>query len=153
MANSKRLVLLNHLRDTLLPGITTGAGFNHTVKLAERGVRSLDTLTDDQVPALFVVAADEQRENMDGRVNFQSRMNVAVVGYVKDANGAPGKVQEQVDNLIEDLTKKLYADITQGARCLTTEIRSVTVDAGDLGEYGGFVMEVEFMYAAPTATP
>lgn len=153
MANSKRKVLINYLRDTLLPTITTGGGYNNTVKLVERGIQPYENLTDDQFPALFLVAPDEDRRNITVKPDFQSDLNLVIVGYVKDADGSPGKAQEAVDDLIEDLTKALYVDVKQGGRCHETEIGRITADSGDLGTYAGFVLEVRFMYTADGTTP
>ncbi len=153
MANSKRLTLLNYLRDTLFPGITVAGGYNYTFGLCERGVRPVDSLTGEQFPATFIGAPEETRQNMDGRVNFQSRIQVPIHIVVKDADGVPGKLQEAIDNAVEDATKRLYVDITQGGRCHTTEIQSIQPAISDLEHIGGVTVLVEFMYAAATATP
>lgn len=152
MADSKRKQLLDYVVSTILAAITTGSGYNVTPATIERGIRNPETLDDGKFPALFVAGADETRENST-RTHFQSRMFVKIVGFVKDANGVPGAIQTQLDNLIEDVTKAFYQAPTQNNLAMWTEVQSVATDDGDLGAVAGFAMVVELRYSATNTAP
>ena len=148
---STRQTFLTYLRDTLFPTLTTGNGYNFTVATNERGIRNVATMPAELFPALFIVNADEARKNST-RVHFQSTMSVNIAGFVRDTNGIPGALQEELDKLIEDVTKVLYADPTQGNRVMWTEVSRVDTDDGDLAQMAGFVMQVDFQYSAVATT-
>lgn len=149
MANSQRQVILTYLASTLFPTITTGAGYNFTVATYERGLKSVDQMTNSDFPALFVSSADEQRENITHR-DFKSVMTVIIHGAVKSSDGV---VQVELDKLIEDVTKALSADYTQGGRVAYTDIKSVVTDEGDQHPHAFFRMEVAMLYKSVGTTP
>jgi len=148
---STRQNILDYLTGTLFPSITIGNGYNFTVAISERGVRGYETMNDSEFPALFVASADESRESKT-RTHFQSTMNVFVYGMVK-ADASIGRVQVQLDKLIEDLTKAIFVDCTQGGRTTWTDIKSINCDDGDIQDHGFFIATIEFGYMATTTSP
>ena len=153
---SKRSTILEHLRETLFPGITTTAGYNNTLNTIERGQRSRSSLGDTDFPALFIVTTKEKRKNITGN-QFQATLQVALLLYVKDTKSDPNSdgtgVQKDLDLIIEDVTKKLEADRLQGGRVHWTEITDIDTDDGDLLPYAGAVIGVEFEYTTEGVSP
>ena len=155
--SSQRNTILEYLVDTLFPTITTGNSYNFTVATKERGLKSYQNMSDSEFPALFVASADEDRKNISNR-RFQSTMNVFIYGFVKADTSQ--NVQEELDKLIEDLTKALYAGQTPGAydpthagKVTWTEILEIITDEGDEEPHAAFKMKVEFRYEKPGNAP
>lgn len=151
MANSQRYIILEYLANTLFATITTGNGYNFTVMTKERGLKSVNELTDDQFPALFVASADEKRKNATNK-DFNSLMSVSVWGAVKESSSTL-KIQAQLDNLIEDVTKAIYTDPTQGGRVAFSDISEVITDEGDQHPHAFFRMTLEFQYKSVGIQP
>ena len=148
---SKRSAILEYMRGTLLPAITTGGGFNNTISRVERGLRYPDEINDSEFPAVFVAQTEETRQNLT-KIHFQSDLSVSSVGFVKSLNGTSG-AQLALDGLIEDLTKKLEADRQQGGLVNWTEIKRVKTDVGDLDPIAACAIEVHFTYTTEGANP
>lgn len=151
MANSKRKVILEYIKDTTLAAILTAGGYNHDIGIIERGIRNLDNLTDDEFPALFIPGASELRKDRT-KIHFESSMSVFIVGYVKDTDGVAGGIQVQLDDLIEDVTKALYADEGLGGNALELAVVSVDPDDGDQESHAGFVLQVDVRYSTLKST-
>lgn len=152
---SKRQSLLEYLK-TLLAGITTGNGYNFTVKTVKRGVINQRTLNDNQLPALFIVMTHEKRKRIT--VNqFSAELQAIIVGYVKNTKGdfaSTGTgVELDLDKLIEDVTKIIEADPLQSGLVYDTEIQDIVSDDGDLTPNAGFMLSVVFKYASEGITP
>lgn len=151
---SKRQAILNRLRDTILPGITTGAGYNNTLKAAScrRGLREMDAMADSAYPVLYIAKTDEERENLTGN-QYLSKMRVILIAFVKSSTGVDG-AQEDLDDFIEDVTKALETDRTIGLSYVTyLEIKRVATDEGDLQSVAGCRIDVEIQYATEGVTP
>lgn len=147
--SSQRNTVIEYLKDILFPTILTTGGYNFSLGLRERGLRSFDALSDSDFPCLFIASADEERKNITNK-DFQSRMLVNLYGGVKADNNLS---QEELDKLIEDVTKALYVDPTQGGRVAYTDILRVVTDDGDRAPHAFFRMEVEFMYKQAGINP
>lgn len=148
--SSKRGLLLDYLYTTLFPGITQAAGYNFDIATCERGLRSYDVMSDDMFPALFVASADETRENVSSVTTFRSKMDVHIYGAVKSSSG---HLQAELDKLIEDVTKILYADPLQGGRTIYTDIVTIQTDEGDLDPHAFFRLTAQFEYVADGTSP
>jgi len=149
MANSKRKLLLNALRDTILPAITTGGGYNNSVQTIERGLKEIDSIPDSSFPAIYISRSTEERTNIT--INqFQSRLKVILVAYVKRADGS---AQEVMDDFIEDISKALEQDRKQGGLVKWTEVKSIDTDDGDLDPHAACAIVVEFNYVSEGVTP
>ncbi len=148
---SKRQTILDYLVTTLLPGITTGAGYNFTVGLVQRGQRDPEDITDDQYPCLFIGATDESRENIT--VNqFTAELEVTLIGGVKSPDGVSG-AQENLDKFIADVTKAVMTDHKQGGLVYSTNVKRIRTDHGDLDLRALFVMQIVFKYATEGTIP
>lgn len=147
--SSNRSTLLEYLYTTLFPTITTGAGYNFTVGLVHRGIKSSDQLNDTQYPCLFVSSADEERKDVSNGT-FDSIISVNIYGFVKASNQ---KTQIELDKLIEDVTKCLYVDPTQGNKVAWTGVKSILTDEGDDENYAAFRMTVQFQYQGEYVSP
>jgi hypothetical protein len=151
VANSKRKLILDYIKATTLPLITTGGGYNSTIALVKRGVTSLDSVADSELPALFLGKTIEKRENIT-RNQFKSTITLFVVGFANSADGF-SDAQGPLDNLIEDTTHALETDRTLGGNAKWLEIKNVVTDDGNLDPRAGFVMEVEIAYVTEGTMP
>ena len=151
MANSNRKRVLNYIRDTVFDLITTGNGYNTTPVTKERGILPVDTMPESSFPALFLGTSTEERENITHN-QFLGRIQTAMIGYVRNSSGTTG-LQENLDDLIEDLTKALGQDRTLGGNVKWIVIKSVSTDDGDLEPFAAFLMVVELAYAQEDITP
>ena len=148
---SKRQTLLDYLVDTLLPWITTGAGYNFDIGLIQRGQRDPEDIADSQYPCVFIGATDESRENIT--VNqFQAELEVTLIGGIKSPDGVSG-AQKNMDKFIADVTKIIMTDHKQGGRVFSTNVRRIRTDHGDLDVRAIFVMTVVFRYATEGTIP
>lgn len=146
---SVREIILEYLKNTLVPTLTIANGYNFNVGLIQRGIIPFDSLSDSDFPCLFVASADEDRRNVTNK-DFQSTMTVHIYGGVK---AEAGVTQIQLDRFIQDITKMIYADPTQGGRVAYSDIKKIVTDEGDQEPHALFRMEVEFMYKQAGINP
>jgi len=151
MADSKRKLILQYLRDTRLPIITVVGGYTTNVALVKRGLQPLDSLSDADLPALFVGKTVEKRDNIT-RNQYKAIITVFVVGYVKSPDGV-SDAQGALDDMIADVTHALETDRTLGGNAKWLEVKNVITDDGDLAPRAGFVMEVEIAYVTEGVIP
>jgi hypothetical protein len=151
---SKRQTILNHVRDVILPGITTAGGYNFTVAAdsCQRGIREIDAQPDSAFPIIYIARTTEERSNLTGN-QFMAVMEVVLVGYVKNSTGIDG-AQEDLDDLIEDITKVIETDRTLGlSEVKWCEIRKIVTDDGDLQMLAGCAITVQIQYVSEGVTP
>ena len=145
MANSYRKRILNYLRDTTLAAISDHAGYNFELKTIKRGLLEKDALNDNDFPAVFISRGNEERENIT-RNQFKSTMRVVLIGYVKNESGVDG-VQENLDDLIEDITESVEQVRTLNGLSKWLEVKSIATDDGNLAPYGVCAIIVNVIYA------
>jgi len=146
VADSKRKLILNYLRDTRFPLITVTGGYNVDIALVQRGIVPLDSLADSQIPALFVGKTVEKRENIT--VNqFKGIISLFVVGVAKNPDGI-SDAQGALDDLISDTAHVLETDRTLGGNAKWLEVKDIITDDGNLSPRAMFVMEVEIVYTS-----
>jgi len=153
---SKRSTILEYLKNTLLPTITVGNGYNNTVVQVYRGIKNIKEMDDDQFPSIFVTITHEKRKRIT--VNqFKSDLQVVLVGYVQNSktalNDTGTGIGLDLDKLIEDMTKAIEKDPLQTGLVYNTEITDIVTDDGDLFPASGVVMSVVFAYASEGVTP
>lgn len=146
---SNRETILEYLWQTLFPTITTTNGYNFTIGLVERGIKSVNGLNDSKFPCIFIGSADEDPKDISNGT-FESLMTVHLVCYVK---AEQQKIQIQLDKLIEDIRKCVYKDPTQGNRVAWTRVGQITPDWGDDENYGAFHMILQFQYQGEYVAP
>lgn len=151
MANSKRKLILNYIRDTTLPLITKLGGYNNNIKLVKRGIIAFDSVADSEVPAIFLGKTIEKRENIT-RNQYKSIITLFLVGLVNNVTGFSDS-QTALDDLIEDTTHALEVDRTLGGNAKGLEIKNVITDDGNLEPRAGFVIELEIMYVTEGVQP
>jgi len=151
VADSKRKLILQYLRDTRLPIITIGGGYTTNVSLVKRGLQPLESLSDADLPALFVGKTVEKRDNIT-RNQYKSIITVFIVGCVKSPDGV-SDAQGALDDMIGDVTHALETDRTLGGNAKWLEVKNVITDDGDLAPRAGFVMEVEIAYVTEGTMP
>jgi hypothetical protein len=151
MANSKRALIINAIRDTVLPAITTAGGYNYNLTTISRGLQQIDAVPDSSYPAVFLGRSTEVRQNLT-RIQFEGRISLIIVGYVK-ADTAGNGAQAALDNLIEDLTKALEQDRTQGGLAKWTEIKTIDTDDGDLENLAACAITAEIVYVSEGINP
>ena len=144
MANSFRRRILNYLRDTTFAAINSGSGYNTTPQTIKRGLLPFDALPDSSFPAIFISRAPEERQNLTSN-QFQSRMQVIVVGYVESSTGTDS-IQQDLDDLIEDICEALEQDRKLGGLSKWLEVKSIATDDGDLEPHGVCAITVEIVY-------
>lgn len=152
MSNSKRKLILNYIRDTVFSLITVANGYNFDVQTKKRGLQPIDGLPVSSFPALFITSANETRNNITVNQYF-GVIQALIIGYVSNSKGTDA-VQEDLDNLIEDLTKALETDRTLGGNAAKwLEMKSISVDDGDMGTFAAFAMAIEINYTTEGITP
>ncbi len=151
MADSKRKLILKYLRDTCLPTITLAGGYSTNVSTVARGLKSLESMVDSDLPALFIGKTVEKRDNIT-RNQYKSIITVFIVGYVKSPDGV-SDAQGALDDMIADVTHALETDRRLGGNSYGLEVKNVITDDGDLAPRAGFVMEVEIAYVTEGVNP
>jgi len=149
--SSKRTQVLNYIRDNVFDLITTGNGYNFTVPTKERGVLEVDNLPESSFPCLFIAKAPERRTDITVN-NFNSNMDITILGYVKNSSGLSG-LQDDMDKLIEDVTKALESDRTFGGLAKTFNIGGILTDDGDLAPFGVVAISLTVSYVSEKGTP
>lgn len=153
---SKRETIIEYLKNTVLPLITEENGYTHTVKTIRRGLKSRTALGESDYPAIFIPGVDERRSRITHN-QFKADLSVVLVGYVKNSSDSPNDdatgAQQDLDELIADMTKAIETDPEQGGNVKNTQITSISTDDGDLLPIAGCVMTVEFMYVSEGTTP
>ncbi len=157
-AASKREVILEYLRSTVLRQIQEGPAYNLTVATVERGRRNPVSLGEHEFPALFIASTHEKRKNLN-QVHFGATLEVVIVGYVKNTSAMEGGdgtgTQKDLDRLMQDVVAALESDPLMGGDkdVKWIEVTEITTDDGDLTPYGGFVLSVSIEYAAGRKLP
>jgi len=148
---SNRKVILGYLISTTLKIIDSNSGFNTTPQTIARGIKEIDAIPDSSFPALYLARTKEDRENIT-RNQFRSSLTVYILGIVKNASGTSG-LQDEIENLIEDVTKAIETDRTLGGNCKWLEIRGIETIDDDYMPFGTFMMEVQITYADTGTSP
>lgn len=149
--SSQRGTILNYLVATLLPTITISNGYNFNLAVMERGLKSYAKMSNDEFPAVFVSSADESRANVTGR-DFQSVMTIYLIGMVKQ-NIDTLQIQNELDKLIEDVTKAIYTDVRLGNNVAYSDIKQILTDQGDQLDHAAFSMQLEVSYKSAGVLP
>ncbi len=152
---SQRATILEYLKNTLLPTITTGNGYNNTVVGVYRGFQNIKDMSDDKFPSVMVTMTHEQRKRIT-QVDYKADLQVIIVGYVKnsktDLNSTATGIELDLDKLIEDITKCVEADPLQGGIVKHTSITDIVTDDGDFFPAAGVAISVIFSYVSTGAT-
>ena len=154
MANTdKRDLILDNLV-AAFAAMTTGGGYNFTIGEARRGRRDIGEVPSSSFPAVYVIGADEERENSTNS-GYKSTMTISIIGYVKhtDAQDTP-EIERQVSKLVQDMYKAANVDPTRGGYAVYTNAGiKVETDHGIYAPMGVVLMTITVEYRATFATP
>ena len=113
---------------------------------------SVDELSEQQYPAIFVQSGNELRsdETMTSTtVTRQASADFIIVGFVKGGTNIDTKRNE----LISTIETALESDRSRGGYAKRTEIVEVSTDEGTLFPIGGIRVVVRVMYQYTAGTP
>jgi hypothetical protein len=144
---SKRENIANNII-TVLDAVTSPI----ELKKITREPFSVDELSEQQYPAIFVQSGNELRtdETMTSTtVTRQASADFIIVGFVKGGTNIDTKRNE----LISTIENALESDRSRGGYAKRTEIVEVSTDEGTLFPIGGIRVVVRVMYQYTAGTP
>ena len=144
---SKRENIANNII-TVLDAVTSPI----ELKKITREPFSVDELSEQQYPAIFVQSGNELRsdETMTSTtVTRQASADFIIVGFVKGGTNIDTKRNE----LISTIETALESDRSRGGYAKRTEIVEVSTDEGTLIPIGGIRVVVRVMYQYTAGTP
>jgi len=144
---SKRENIANNIITTL-----SGISSPITLKKITREPFSVDELSEQQYPAIFVQSGNELRtdETMTSTtVTRQASADFIIVGFVKGGTNIDTKRNE----LISTIETALESDRSRGGYAKRTEIVEVSTDEGTLFPIGGIRVVIRVMYQYTAGTP
>jgi len=124
-----------------------------TLKKITREPFSVDELTQQQYPAVFIQSGAETRTDETMTSTTVTREGVAdfiLIGYVK---GTDTNIDTKRNQLIEVIESNLESDRTRGGYAKKTEIVEVSTDEGTLYPIGGIRVVVRVTYQYTAGTP
>jgi hypothetical protein len=145
---SKRENIANNII-TVLTAVTSPI----TLKKVTREPFSVDELSEQQYPAVFVQSGNEQRtdETMtSSSITRQASADFIIIGFVK---GTDTNIDTKRNELISTIETTLENDRSRGGYAKRTEIVEVTTDEGTLYPVGGIRVVVRVMYQYTAGTP
>jgi hypothetical protein len=113
---------------------------------------SVDELTQQQYPAVFIQSGNEIRSDQtmtSSTITREAQADFILVGFVK---GTDTNIDTKRNQLIEVIESTLESDRTRGGYAKRTEIVEVSTDEGTLYPVGGIrvVARVTYQYTAGT---
>jgi hypothetical protein len=113
---------------------------------------SIDELTQQQYPAVFIQSGNEIRSDQtmtSSTITREAQADFILVGFVK---GTDTNIDTKRNQLIEVIESTLESDRTRGGYAKRTEIVEVSTDEGTLYPVGGIrvVARVTYQYTAGT---
>ena len=144
---SKRENIANNII-TVLDAVTSPI----ELKKITREPFSVDELSEQQYPAIFVQSGNELRsdETMTSTtVTRQASADFIIVGFVKGGTNIDTKRNE----LISTIETALESDRSRGGYAKRTEIVEVSTDEGTLFPIGGIRVVARVMYQYTAGTP
>jgi hypothetical protein len=145
---SKRENIANNII-TVLTAVTSPI----TLKKVTREPFSVDELSEQQYPAVFVQSGNEQRtdETMtSSSITRQASADFIIIGFVK---GTDTNIDTKRNELISTIETTLENDRSRGGYAKRTEIVEVTTDEGTLYPVGGIRVVIRVMYQYTAGTP
>lgn len=147
---TRREELLAALK-TRLASITTANGYAISVNKVTRGLVHPDKLNASEMPALYIAGANETRKNIT-HTNYNSRMEVVVVGYINNGESQE-KLQQDLNALIGAVTESLFKDPKFNDLAIWSDLISVETDDSFFSPKAVCEMTIEIQYVRPGLTP
>ena len=124
-----------------------------TLKKITREPFSIDELSEQQYPAIFIQSGNEIRTDItmpSSTITRQATTDFIIVGFVK---GTTSNIDTKRNELITTIETTLNNDRTRGGYAKNTQVVEVSTDEGILFPTGGIRMVIRVMYQFTSGTP
>jgi len=124
-----------------------------TLKKVTREPFSIDELSEQQYPAIYIQSGNETRSDVtmtSSTITRQAQADFVIVGFVK---GTTSNIDTKRNELITTIETTLNNDRTRNGYAKNTQIVEVSTDEGVLFPIGGIRMVVRVMYQFTSGTP
>lgn len=131
--------------ETALKTITVANGYNQTVKkVFADELRLPEELSLDEIPALFIVDGDENKDHGDID-SVKCSLEIIVEGVVRKDNDQED-VQDKRRKLQNDVEKCLMVDESRGGKAIYTQAKRIATDKMTIGDYSIFDIHFDIGY-------
>ena len=124
-----------------------------TLKKITREPFSIDELSEQQYPAIFIQSGTETRLDItmpSSTITRQATTDFIIIGFVK---GTTSNIDTKRNELITTIETSLNNDRTRGGYAKNTQVVEVSTDEGVLFPTGGIRMVIRVMYQYTSGTP
>jgi hypothetical protein len=124
-----------------------------TLKKVTREPFSVDELSEQQYPAIYIQSGNETRADVtmtSSTITRQSQADFVIVGFVK---GTTSNIDTKRNELITTIETTLNNDRTRNGNAKNTLVVEVSTDEGVLFPIGGIRMVVRVIYHYTSGTP
>jgi hypothetical protein len=124
-----------------------------TLKKITREPFSIDELSEQQYPAIFIQSGTETRLDItmpSSTITRQATTDFIIIGFVK---GTTSNIDTKRNELITTIETSLNNDRTRGGYAKNTQVVEVSTDEGILFPTGGIRMVIRVMYQFTSGTP
>ena len=124
-----------------------------TLKKVTREPFSVDELSEQQYPAIYIQSGNETRADVtmtSSTITRQSQADFVIVGFVK---GTTSNIDTKRNELITTIETTLNNDRTRNGNAKNTQVVEISTDEGILFPIGGIRMVVRVIYHFTSGTP
>jgi len=124
-----------------------------TLKKVTREPFSVDELSEQQYPAIYIQSGNETRADVtmtSSTITRQSQADFVIVGFVK---GTTSNIDTKRNELITTIETTLNNDRTRNGNAKNTQVVEISTDEGILFPIGGIRMVVRVIYHYTSGTP
>jgi len=124
-----------------------------TLKKVTREPFSVDELSEQQYPAIYIQSGNEIRSDetmSSSTITRQGQADFVIVGFVK---GNTSNIDTKRNELITTIETTLNNDRTRSGYAKNTQVVEISTDEGILFPIGGIRMVVRVLYHYTSGTP
>jgi hypothetical protein len=124
-----------------------------TLKKITREPFSVDELSEQQYPAIYIQSGNEIRSDetmSSSTITRQAQADFVIVGFVK---GTTSNIDTKRNELITTIETTLNNDRTRNGYAKNTQVVEISTDEGILFPIGGIRMVVRVIYHYTSGTP
>jgi len=124
-----------------------------TLKKVTREPFSVDELSEQQYPAIYIQSGNETRSDVtmtSSTITRQAQADFVIVGFVK---GTTSNIDTKRNELITTIETTLNNDRTRNGYAKNTQVVEISTDEGILFPIGGIRMVVRVIYHFTSGTP
>jgi hypothetical protein len=124
-----------------------------TLKKVTREPFSVDELSEQQYPAIYIQSGNEIRSDetmSSSTITRQGQADFVIVGFVK---GTTSNIDTKRNELITTIETTLNNDRTRSGYAKNTQVVEISTDEGILFPIGGIRMVVRVLYHYTSGTP